>query len=65
MAAGTFPFPFVPPAGLILMVVSTSLHQRNVSIVSQVRLCMGGVLLLASVGWLQGELDRRQDRTVV
>ena len=65
MAAGTFPFPFVPPAGLILMVVSTSLHQRNVSIVSQVRLCMGGVLLLASVGWLQGELDRRQDRAMV
>ena len=26
---------------------------------------MGGILLLASVGWLQGELDRRQDRTVV
>jgi tetratricopeptide (TPR) repeat protein len=63
LVAGTFPF--VPPADLILMVVSTSLHQRNVSVVSQVLLCMGGVLLLASVGWLQGELDRRQDRTAV
>ncbi len=26
---------------------------------------MGALLLLASVGWLQGELDRRQDRTMV
>ena len=26
---------------------------------------MGGLLLLACVGWLQGELDRRQDRTAV
>jgi len=26
---------------------------------------MGGLLLLAVVGWLQGELDRGQDRTVV
>jgi len=25
---------------------------------------MGGLLLLAVVGWLQGELDRGQDRTV-
>lgn len=26
---------------------------------------MGGLLLLACVGWLQGELDRRQDRSLV
>ena len=32
---------------------------------NQVLLGMGGILLLACVGWLQGELDRRQDRTVV
>jgi tetratricopeptide (TPR) repeat protein len=33
--------------------------------VNQFLLGMGGILLLACVGWLQGELDRRQDRTVV
>jgi tetratricopeptide (TPR) repeat protein len=27
-------------------------------------LTVGGILLLAGVGWLQGELDRRQDRAV-
>ena len=47
------------------MAVSTSLHQRNAPIVNQFLLGMGGILLLACVGWLQGELDRRQDRTVV
>jgi tetratricopeptide (TPR) repeat protein len=34
-------------------------------IVSQLLVGMGGILLIACVGWLQGELDRRQDRTVV
>jgi tetratricopeptide (TPR) repeat protein len=33
--------------------------------VNQLLLGIGGILLLASVGWLQGELDRRQDRTVI
>jgi hypothetical protein len=47
------------------MTVSISLHHRNASIVHQVLLGMGGLLLLAVVGWLQGELDLRQDRTVV
>ena len=48
------------------MTVSTShLHPRNAPIVNQFLLVMGGILLLACVGWLQGELDRRQDRTVV
>jgi len=48
------------------MTVSTSyLHHRSAPIVNQVLLGMGGILLLASVGWLQGELDLRQDRTVV
>ena len=32
---------------------------------NQFLLGMGGILLLACVGWLQGELDQRQDRTVV
>jgi hypothetical protein len=47
------------------MTVSISLHHRSASIVHQVLLGMGGLLLLAVVGWLQGELDLRQDRTVV
>jgi tetratricopeptide (TPR) repeat protein len=47
------------------MAVSISLHHRSASIVNQVLLGMGGLLLLACVGWLQGELELRQDRTVV
>jgi tetratricopeptide (TPR) repeat protein len=48
------------------MTVSTSyLPHRSAPIVNQVLLGLGGILLLACVGWLQGELDRRQDRTVV
>jgi tetratricopeptide (TPR) repeat protein len=48
------------------MAVSTSsLHYRSAPIVNQLLLGMGGLFLLVSVGWLQGELDRRQDRTVV
>jgi tetratricopeptide (TPR) repeat protein len=47
------------------MTVSTALHHRSAVLVNQLLLCMGGILLLACVGWLQGELDRRQDRTVV
>ena len=63
MAAGTFRF--THSAGVSLMAVSTSLHHRSAPIVNQFLLGMGGLLLLAGVGWLQGELDRRQDRTVV
>jgi hypothetical protein len=47
------------------MTVSTAVQHRSPAIVNQFLLCMGGFLLLACVGWLQGELDRRQDRTVV
>jgi tetratricopeptide (TPR) repeat protein len=47
------------------MAVSTSIHHRSAPIVNQFLLGMGGVLLLACVGWLQGELDQHQDRTVV
>ena len=47
------------------MVFSTSSHQHSAQIVNQLLLGMGGILLLASVGWLQGQLDQRQDRTVV
>ncbi len=47
------------------MAVSTALHHRSAPIVNQLLLGMGGILLLACVGWLQGELDLRQDRTVV
>ena len=47
------------------MTVSTAFHHRSAVLVNQFVLCMGGILLLACVGWLQGELDRRQDRTVI
>ena len=48
------------------MAVSTSyLHHRSAPILNQVLLGIGGILLLAGVGWLQGELDLRKDRTVV
>jgi|CXWL01.1.fsa_nt_gi hypothetical protein len=63
MAAGTFRF--IHPASLSLMAASTTLHHRNAPIVSLSLLSMGGILLLTCVGWLQGELDRRQDNTVV
>jgi tetratricopeptide (TPR) repeat protein len=63
MAAGTFRF--THPAGMSLMAVSTSLHHRSAPIVNQFLLGIGGILLLAGIGWLQGELDRQQDRTAV
>jgi tetratricopeptide (TPR) repeat protein len=63
MAAGTFRFTHL--AGMSLMAVSTFLHHRSAPILNQFLLGIGGILLLACVGWLQGELDRRQDRTVV
>jgi len=47
------------------MTVSTALQHRSAALVNQLLLAMGGFLLLACVGWLQDELDRRQDRTVV
>jgi tetratricopeptide (TPR) repeat protein len=48
------------------MTVSTAFHhRRSIPIVNQLLVGMGGLLLLVSVGWLQGELDLRQDRTVV
>ncbi|HWI68434.1 MAG TPA: hypothetical protein VNS88_08650 [Nitrospiraceae bacterium] len=63
MAAGTFPF--IHPAAVSLMAVSTVFQQRSTSIMNQLLLGMGGILLLVCVGWLQGELDRRQDRIVM
>ena len=63
-AAGTFRFThparYVSHGGL-----NSSLHHRTAPIVNQFLLGMGGILLLACVGWLQGELDQRQDRTLV
>ncbi len=48
------------------MTVSTSyIHHRSTPILNQFLLGIGGLLLLVCVGLLQGELDRRQDRTVV
>jgi tetratricopeptide (TPR) repeat protein len=44
------------------MAVSTASYHRSAPILNQVLLGMGGLLLLACLGWLQGELDRRQDR---
>jgi len=46
------------------MAVSTAVYHRSTPIVNQLLLGVGAILLLACVGWLQGELDRRQDRTV-
>lgn len=46
------------------MAVSTALHHRSPPILHHLLLSIGGVLLLACVAWLQGELDRQQDRTV-
>jgi len=64
MAAGTFRF--THSTGVTLMAVSTALrHHRNTPIVNQVLLCLGALLLLATVGWLQGELDLRKNRTLV
>ena len=63
MVAGTFRF--TPPAGTVLMAVSTFLHHRSAPIFNQVLLGIGGILLLVGIGLLQGELDERQDRTVV
>ena len=47
------------------MTVSTALHHRSAPIVNQFLLGMGGILLLTCVGWLQGQLELRKDRTVV
>jgi tetratricopeptide (TPR) repeat protein len=47
------------------MTVSIALLHRNAPIVNQVLLAMGGILLLTCLGWLQGELDLRQDRIAV
>jgi tetratricopeptide (TPR) repeat protein len=48
------------------MTVSTSyLHHRSAPILNHFLLGMGGILLLVCVGWLQGELDLRQNRAVV
>ncbi len=46
------------------MAVSTALHHRSPPILNHLLLSIGGVLLLACVAWLQGQLDRQQDRTV-
>lgn len=47
------------------MAVLKSLDHRSPSTVNQFVLGIGGILLLVCVSWLQGELDLRQDRTVI
>jgi len=47
------------------MAASTTLHNLTAPIVNHVLLGIGGILLLAGVGWLQGELDQRQDRSLI
>lgn len=47
------------------MVVSTAQHHCGSSILNQWWLGIGGLLLLVCIGWLQGELDQRQDRAIV
>ena len=47
------------------MTVSTShVYHRNIPIMSQFLLGMGGILLLTCVGWLQAGLDKQQDVTL-
>src|SRR4029078_11899151 len=46
------------------MAVSTASYYRSAPILNQVLLGIGVLLLLAFLGWLQGELDLRQDPTV-
>jgi tetratricopeptide (TPR) repeat protein len=46
------------------MAVSRSPYHATAPIVDRLLLGMGGILLLVCVGWLQGELDQRQDRTI-
>ena len=48
---------------MFVMAVSTALHHRSAPILNPILLGMGGLILLTCLGWLQGELDRRQDRT--
>jgi tetratricopeptide (TPR) repeat protein len=57
-------FCFTHTAGVFLMAVSMVSHHRSPLILHQVLLGVGGILLIACVGWLQGELDLRQDRAV-
>jgi hypothetical protein len=40
-------------------------HNRRMRALDQLLLGLAGILLLASVGWLQGHLDRRLDHAVV
>jgi len=47
------------------MTVSTAAYHRSAPNLNHLLLGMGVVLLLACLGWLQSELDLRQDRTVV
>jgi tetratricopeptide (TPR) repeat protein len=63
MAAGIFRFTHL--AGVSFMAFSTALHHRSAPIVNQFLLGVGGILLLTCIGWLQDELDQRQDRTIV
>ena len=46
------------------MVASIYTYYLTVPVIRQLRLMLGGILLLVIVGWLQAELDRRQDQTL-
>jgi tetratricopeptide (TPR) repeat protein len=47
------------------MVLSTVFHHRSTSLLNQLLAGIGGLLLVACLGWLQQDLDRRQDRIAV
>ena len=47
------------------MLFSTALYYRSEPLVNQLLLGLAGILLLASVSWIQDGLDQRQDRTAV
>ncbi len=44
------------------VVLSSNKHGRRV--LTRFLVCMAGLILLAAVGWLQGQLDRRHDQAV-
>jgi hypothetical protein len=56
--------PFYVSAGGYLMTVSLAIQHRNPKILHQLLLGGSVMVVLAMVGWLQSNLDKRQDRTV-
>jgi hypothetical protein len=64
MAAG---ISFSHPSGLSIMagLIALPHNNRGTRTLNWFLLGLAGFVLLAAIGWLQGELDQRQDRTLV